>query len=141
MLSTKGLEYDAKILLAWGECISGNDKITQWLMKNGFPELGLFRYALRNEERSREWLMTNGFPHLHAMISAIEGRKDALEWLERHGFELIKEMALIGDGDEGAMLRLNREETKVFAGIAKKMQFVKDEIEDENNDWHKYSAN
>ena len=38
--------YSEKILLAWGEAIGGNLEIRDWLMKNGYPELGLFCFAL-----------------------------------------------------------------------------------------------
>ena len=138
--SNKGLDYDAKILLAWGEPINGNAKIIQWLMKNGFPELGLFHYALRNETRSRDWLLENGHPHLMALISGIEGDKKALTWLNTNGFHLLHQMALIGDGDKDAYAELQGEQTKVFAMLAKKMEFIKDEIERDNNDFHKISS-
>jgi hypothetical protein len=138
--SLNGLTYDVKILIAWGESISGNMKITEFLMKNGFPELGLFYYALRNEERSRAWLMENKFPHLLAMISAIEGSKDARSWLERHGFPLLLDMALTADGDEEAFERLKKADMKLFAMLAKKMEAVKDEIEDRKYDYHKLSS-
>ena len=136
----KGLNYDIKILLAWGECISGNEKITQWLMKNGFPELALFKYALRNEERSRDWLFNNGFKHLLALINGIEGKEDALDWLARHEFDTLREMALVGDGDQEAFDRLIASDQKIFAMLAKKMEFVKDSIEEAKTDFHKYSS-
>ena len=139
-LTNKGVDYDVKILLAWGECISGNEKITQFLIKNGFTELGLFRYALRNEQRSRDWLMQNSFQHLLALINGIEGREDALKWLKQHGYNLLHEMALAGDGDEEARKRLLKPETQVYAMLAQKMEYVKDQIEDAKNDFHKYSS-
>jgi hypothetical protein len=139
-LSTKGLNYDIKILLAWGESISGNMKITEWLTKNGFPELGLFFYALRNEERSRTWLMENKFPHLLALINGIEGNERALEWLKKHDYQLLHEMALIGDGDDGAFERLAKNNRRVFALLAKKMELVKDEIEENKKDFHKFNS-
>lgn len=140
MNSAKGLDYDVKVLLAWGECISGNDKITEWLLKNSFRELGLFRYALRNEEHSRDWLVNNGFPHLQALISGIEGKEDALKWLERHGYAMLHEMALAADGDTEAMARLMRPETTVFAMLAQKMAYVKDNIEDAKRDIHRFNS-
>lgn len=134
----KGLVYDIKVLLAWGESIDGNDKFTQWLTKNGYAELGLFYYALRNEPRSREWLMKNGFPHLLALINGIEGNEKALLWLKQNGYALLHEMALIGDGDEEAFRRLVKADLKVFAMLAKKMQAVKDKIEDNKSDFHRF---
>ena len=136
----KGIAYDIKILLAWGESITGNMKITEWLTKNGYPELGLFYYALRNEDRSRQWLLDNRFPHLLALISGIEGDKKALEWLTKHGYHLLHEMALVGDGDEAAFENLAKNNYKVFALLAKKMELVKDEIESNKKDFHKYNS-
>jgi hypothetical protein len=138
-MTTKGLNYDVKILLAWGESISGNKKIIEWLMKNGYSELGLFHFALRNEDRSRQWLLDNKFPHLMALINGIEGNKKALEWLKVHGFETLFKMALIGDGHEDVYEDLQQSELKLFAILAKKMQIVKDEIEEQNNDIHRIS--
>lgn len=140
-LSMKGLPYDAKVLLAWGECIDENQKITEWFLKNGFRELALFRYALRNEERSRQWLMDNGFPHLMALINGIEGNAKAREWLKSNGFDVLYWMALAGDGETEAYNKLLRPETKVFAILAKKMQHIKDDIEEDNRDIHKFDAN
>ena len=135
----KGLNYPAKILIAWCECISGNEKITQWLIKNGFTELGLFRYALRNEDRSRKWLLDNGHPHLMALINGIEGNEDALNWLKAHGFELLYQMALAGDGNKEAILYLEQGDRKIFGLLAKRMEVVKDEIQAANIDYHKIS--
>lgn len=135
-----GISYPAKILIAWGESITGNMKITEWLMKNGFTELGLFHYALRNETRSRDWLLNNGFAHLLALINGIERNEKALSWLKEHDFELLHEMALIGDGDDDAHQRLVEADLKIFALLARKMQAIKDEIEDRKYDYHKYSS-
>lgn len=137
-LTNKGVDYDIKILVAWGESIDGNEKITQWLTKNGYAELGLFHYALRNEPRSREWLFKNGFPHLLALINGIEGHEKALEWLKQHGYDLLYEMALTGDGDNGAFERLLQANLKVYAMLAKKMEAVKDKIEENKSDFHRF---
>ena len=134
----KGLNYPVKILLAWGESISGNEKITEWLLKNDYTELGLFYYAVRNEDRSRQWLVSNGFPHLLAMINGAEGNQKALDWLEKNGYETLHDMALIGDGDTEAFQKLLQKDYKVFAMIAKKIESVKDEIEVNKTDFHRY---
>ena len=110
-------------------------------MKNGYPELGLFRYALRNEERSREWLLENKHPHLMALINGIEGNEKALDWLKSNGFGVLHEMALAGDGDLDAHQRLLTPDTKIFALLAKKMEHIKDEIEQNNRDIHKFDSN
>ena len=63
------MEYPAKVLLVWGEAISGHVGLRDWLMKNGYPELGIFTFALRNKKEARQWLMDNGQPHLLAVIT------------------------------------------------------------------------
>lgn len=136
-MTTKGLKYEAKVLVAWGESISGNTKITEFLMKN-IPELGIFYYALHNETRARNWLMENKQPHLMALINGIEGNKEALRWLKKNDFHLLHEMALVGDGDNHAFERLIKTELKFFALLAKKMEYVKNQIEARNNDPHYY---
>ena len=137
-LSNKGIDYDIKVLLAWGESISGNQKITGWLTKNGYPELGLFFYALRNEPRSREWLMENGHPHLLALINGIEGNEEARSWLEKHGYDLLHTMALSGDGENEAHEKLLKADLEVFAMLAKKMEAIKDGIDLNKADFHRF---
>jgi hypothetical protein len=133
-------DYPLKILVAWGEAISGNAEIRDWLMKNGYPELGLFTFALRNQEEAIHWLLKNNFPHLVALINGMEGNKEALKWLENNGFSKLKLMALAGDGNDQAT-KLLMQNDKVMAMLALKMGAVKDEIERDNNDVHKFSKN
>ena len=47
-------EYPAKVLLAWGEAISGHVGLRDWLIRNGYPELGIFTFALRNKDDARK---------------------------------------------------------------------------------------
>ena len=44
------MQYPAKVLLAWGEAISGNREIRDWLMQNGYPELALTCHALHLDD-------------------------------------------------------------------------------------------
>ena len=132
-------DYEPKILVAWGEAISGNIKIRDWLTQNGYPELGIFTFALRNKEDARNWLLKNGHQHLMALINAVEGNKNARAWLKHFKYTILEKMALAGDGDEEAFQWLVNNNYKIFAVIAKKIEFVKDEIEEDNNDPHKMS--
>jgi hypothetical protein len=131
--------YSAKVLLAWGEAISGNQKIREWLIRNGFPELGIFVFALHNKPDARTWLLENQFPHLAATISGAEGKKDAVEWLVNHNFDVLAKTALTGDGDEDAFKWLVRNNHREMAMVGKKIEEVKDQIERDNNDVHKIS--
>ena len=132
------LEYPTKILVAWGEAISGNREIRDWLIKNGYPELGLFTHALRNIDDARDWLVKNGHPHLMALINGIEGNKQALKWLDKHDLPILKHMALTGDCDEEAFQWLLKNGHREFAMLAKRMESVKVEIDNDNSNVHKF---
>jgi len=131
--------YPVKILVAWGEAITGNAKIRDWLMNNGYPELGLFTFALRNNDEALEWLIKNNFSHLAALVNGIEGNKQALKWMEEYGFKTLKKMAIAADNDTKVMQELMQTD-KLLAMLAMKMGAVKDEIERDNNDAHKMSS-
>ena len=131
--------YPSKILVAWAEAIGGNTKIREWLIKNGYAELGIFVFALRNKEDAKQWLFDNGFQHLAATINGAEGNPNAVNWLKKYGFEPLACVARSGDGDEEALKWLIRHGHKELAMIGKKIELVKDEIERDNNDIHKIS--
>lgn len=140
-LSSLAMSYPAKILLAWGEAISGSANFREYLMKHGFEELGLFCFALRHDARSRNWLMTEGFPHLMATIRGAEGDALAVEWLRRFGYGNLAEVALGADNDDEAIGRLLARGEREWAGLALKIRSVKNQIEDDNADIHKISRN
>jgi len=131
----KPINYPPKILLAWGEVISGNSKIRTWMMDNGYPELGIFYHALRNDVKAKDWLMNNGYPHLLAMISGGEGDQIALKWLQQFNFTLLRNMALAIDGHKEAKQWLLQHD-KLYAGLAMKMERVKNDIDLKNNSPH-----
>ena len=129
-------KYSEKIVVAWGEAISGNTEIRDWLMKNNYPELGLFCHALYFDKSATDWLMKNA-PHLLAMIKGVEGKKDALRWLELNGFHLLAKVAKAADNDKEQMrwLMLN---DKLFGVLAQRIKTVKDDSEEANNDGHRW---
>jgi hypothetical protein len=131
-------EYPAKVLLAWGEAIGGNAGLRDWLIKNGYPELGLFTYALRNKPDARKWLLDNGHPHLMAVISGIEGDAGALDWLDRNGMQVLKHVAMAGDGDEAALKWLVTNGHRELAMIGHKMHRVKKQMDDDWSDPHRF---
>lgn len=133
------LKYPSKILLAWAEAIKGNSEIRDWLIKNGYPELGIFTFALRNKHDARQWLVQNKFPHLMALINGAEGNEEAIQWLEKGGFGVLAKVALAGDRDVEAFVWL-RERDSLFAKIAREIMIVKTEINDQNWDYHRISG-
>ena len=128
--------YPEKILVAWGEAISGNTEIRDWLMKNNYPELGLFCFALYFDKKASNWLLKNA-PHLLATIKGVEGKKEALIWLEKNGFHLLARVAKAADEDKNQMkwLMIN---DRLFALIAQRRKMIKDDIEEINNDVHRW---
>ena len=131
-------EYPAKILLAWGEAISGNTQIRDHLIKSGYPELGIFVFALHLKPDARKWLMDNRHPHLMAVIRGIEGDTKALEWLEANGMLVLRKVAECGGNEEILHWLLNNGHREL-AMLGLKMWSIKMQIEDDHNDPHKFS--
>lgn len=135
----KPLKYHPKILLGWAEAIGGNKDLLDWFMASpDFKELGVFVYALHLKEDARQWLIKNGYAHLMAMINAVERNKTALQWLEKNNFTVLKHVALSGDGNEESFEWLKKNGHPEFAMISKKIEQVKDDIEANHNDVHKF---
>ena len=76
-------------------------------------------------------------PHLLAIIKGVEGKKDAIRWLEINGFKLLAKVAMAADNDKEQMrwLMLN---DKLFGLLAQRIKLVKDDIEEANNDVHRW---
>lgn len=133
------MQYPAKIILAWSEAVKGNDQIRDWLMKNGYPELGVFTHALRNQDDARQWLFDHKHPQLMALINGAEGNPDALLWLRKYKLDVLEKVALVADNDESALGWLIAKGYKDFAQLALHMRFVKNQIDMDNNDAHRIS--
>jgi len=133
--------YPAKILVAWAEAVGGNTAIRDWLMRNGYQELGLFVFALYLQDEARDWLMKHGHPHLMATISGAEGDPKALHWLETHGYMPLAKVAQVGDGDDAALQWLKSNGHAELAMVALRIRAVKDKIEFDNQDHHKFNPN
>lgn len=135
------LEYPSKIILAWSEAVKGNKKIRDWLMKNGYPELGIFTHALHNQDESLKWLFENKHPHLAALAIASTGKQDALDWLRKYELDILEKVALVADNDEFALRWLIKNDYQEFARLGLHMRYVKNQIEMDNNDPHRISRN
>ncbi|MCB9222605.1 MAG: hypothetical protein R2780_13285 [Crocinitomicaceae bacterium] len=139
MIKLKPLNYPPKILVGWGEAIGGNKDLRDWfLASEQYKELGIAVHAIMLKDDARDWLMKNGYAHLMAMINGVEGNKEALKWLEDNGFQVLKHMALAGDGNEDSLNWLVSNGQQEFAMISQKIKRVKDEIEENHNDIHKF---
>lgn len=131
-------DYPAKVLVAWGAAIGGDLPLRDWLLKNGYPELGVFCSALRNKREARQWLMEKGWGHLMAVITGIEGDVPALHWLERNGFSTLRQVTLAGRGESEAMAWLVQHGHRELAMIAHRMHQVKSQMDDDYKDIHKW---
>lgn len=132
-------QYPVKVLVAWGEAISGNRELRDWLLGNGFPELGLFVHAMHNQQSAREWLQQEGFPELMALCCGTEGDAHAVQWLLNHGHITLANMARAADNDDDAMRILMEEPDRIWATLALKMRSIKNGIEERHNDWHSFN--
>ena len=84
--------YPAKIWLAFGETFEGNQKIIDWLIKNGYPEVAALSHAMRGSDEAFTWLMSKKFLHLAALDSAITSEDPkAYKWLKtnKHLFLIV----------------------------------------------------
>ena len=100
------------------------------------------RYASMTVETHHGWVMKNGHQHLMATITGAEGDKSAILWLQKNRLEPLAKMALVGDGNNAAFEWLKQNGHPELALVAKRIEFVKDEIERDNVDHHsinKYS--
>ena len=132
----KSTSYPPKILIAWKEAISGKRDIRDWLIKNGYKELGMFCFALNNDIKAKQWLLDNGYAHLLATINAAEGDEKAMIWLKTGKFDYLYHISRSVEGYEDSKFWLKMKD-KLLLAIALQMEVIKDEIDMNNNDPHK----
>ena len=133
-------QYPPKIIVAWGEAISGNLKIREWLAANNYPELAIFSSALNLNEDAREWLMKNGHTELMALVMGAEGDEKACVWLRANGFKKVALMAEGADNDQVAIEELLKGGHQEWVMISMKIRGVKNAIQRDQDDWHTYST-
>ena len=128
------LNYPAKIILAFGETISGNKEILNWLLKNGYPELAALSHAIRGSQDAFAWLMNNGYPHLAALDSAIDEDQKAYLWLKhnKYLFEIV--FADACHGKKEAMDWFVRHELLGLLRVTQKIRQLRDNT---TYDYHK----
>jgi len=136
----KPLEYPPKIILAWAKAVEGHEGITSWLAENGYEELSIACWAIKLKKDAREWLMDNGFPHIMAMINAAEGNEQARNWLLTHNFQLFYHMALAIDGEKEGFQWIQQNATPDIFILTQAIKKVKDGIEENHNDIHKFGT-
>ncbi|MEN9948646.1 MAG: hypothetical protein RL106_1469 [Bacteroidota bacterium] len=130
------MAYNSKVVLAWAEAVGGNKEIRDWLMTNGFPELGLFVFALHHKREAREWLLENKFPHLIACVECAEGKESACQWLTKFDFGILEKVGRAGDNQEEALSWLVDHGYQDFARLAIRIRNVKNDIQSRHDDMH-----
>ncbi len=128
------LEYDIKILLAFGEAINGNEKIFSWLLNNGYPELSALSWSIRGSDEAFQWLMKNKFPQLAALDSAIDNSEKAYQWLKENEYFFLIIFADACHGKPEAIKWLRENNLEVFIRLGK---IVKDLRDSQTFDYHK----
>ena len=120
---------------------TGSDEFFEWLMRNGYPELGAFSRAIQGEAKAKEWLMKNGFLQLVAIDNVIDKDENAEVWLAKNHFEVDLAFAKAINCDDDATEWLEKNDLQVFVILAKKIRKYLDDkyLEDEyNNDIQGY---
>jgi len=128
------LNYPPKIILAFGETISGNKEILDWLLKNGYGELAALSYAIRGSREAFSWLMDNGYPHLAALDSAIDKDPKAYQWLKDHNHLFLMVFADACNGKKDAMEWMVRKELTGLLRVTQKIRAFRD---NQTYDYHK----
>lgn len=77
-------DYEPRLLLAFGESLKGNKKISDFLLHNGFPELTALSSAIHSDTDALNWLLNNGYPEFAVLSNAIDNEEHAIAWLERY---------------------------------------------------------
>ena len=128
------LNYPPKIILAFGETISGNKEILEWLLKNGYGELAALSYAIRGSEDAFTWLMNNGYTHLAALDSAIDNDPKAYQWLKEHEQPFL---ILFADACHGTKEAMDYMVQKNLTGMLRVTQKIRAFRDNQTYDYHK----
>jgi hypothetical protein len=135
-IELKAIQYEPKIILAWAKAIEGDKVIQLGLKENGYPELFHATEAIFLNQVSRDWLIANGYGQLMAMVNAAEGLTEASEWLATHKFELLFHIGRAVDHNPESWVWLKKFTTPDLFMLAKSIQFIKDQIEENHGDIH-----
>ncbi len=113
------LDYEPKIIIAWGESLKGKRKFTDFLMTNGFPELAALSNAINSDLEALKWLMANGYPEFAILSDAIDDEDLAIEWLKRYHCDFLSTFAAACRKDDAAIKWFVDNKLDVFILIIK----------------------
>ncbi len=112
-------DYDPKILLAFGESLKGDKKFTDFLMQNGFPELGALSAAIHSSTDALDWLLKNGYPEFAVLSHAIDSENEAIAWLLKYNCHFLSVFAAACRKEEKAIKWFVDNQQELFISIIK----------------------
>ncbi|MFO8054842.1 MAG: hypothetical protein R6U19_06735 [Bacteroidales bacterium] len=130
-------EYPVKILVAFGEAVSDNDKIHRWLVENEYPELAALVSCLRRDRQAEEWLQRHNFQHFVAFHYAVYQDDDARMWLYKYRFKTLALLADAVNKDKRAVEIFRKKKLYVFIRLAYKIKKLKEQVLFDASDYHK----
>jgi len=129
------LDYDPKILLAFGETFGENGEVFfKWLMENEYPELAALSSCIRGSDEAQDWLMKNKFTHFAALEGAIDQKPEAFTWLKKHNYDLLFVFANAVHNKPEAIRWLKDNNLEMFLHLAIK---IRSYGENKHFDYHK----
>jgi hypothetical protein len=97
------LDYDPKILFALSESLKGDNKFTDFLFHNGYPELAAFSAAVHSDKGALQWLLKSNYPEFGVLSNAIDGETNAIMWLQKNKLDFLSIFAAACRKDDGAI--------------------------------------
>ena len=123
------LSYNVKVLLALEKSIEGKDTFFQWLVENGYPELGAFSNFLHDDPNAEQFLVKTGNGWLGLLSHAIDGDKRALAWVKMHLHQANLMFALACREEEKAQSWLRFMKLDILLQLAEAVAFVRNHQE------------
>jgi hypothetical protein len=90
------------------------------------------------KDEARQWLSQNGFAHLLAFVNACEGNEQAKMWLKNNQFNTLYNMAQAVDGEEENIAWMIKYTSQEMVVLTQAIKRLKDDIEANHNDVHKF---
>ena len=128
------LYYPAKIWLAFGEAVTGNEAISDWLLRNGYPEVAALAHSIQGSEEALAWLLKNKFFHLAALDGAIDEDPKAYKWLKESNHLFLIVFADACHANPAAIDWFHKHHLEAILMIARK---IKDLRDSQTFDYHK----
>lgn len=123
------LKYNVKVLLALEKAIEGKDAFFQWLVENGYPELGAFSNFLHDDPGAEKFLVQTGNGWLGLLSHAIDGDQRAREWVRVNLHQANLMFALACREDEKAQSWLRFMKLDILLQLADAVVFLRNHQE------------